>query len=163
GAEAAGVNGGAFQGANSGTHFNAWACQNFGGATRGAAATGRHRSLLTLSLPPVWDTKGAGRSSWTLLFVDFVAVTRAMGWQEEPMESGLWPGGRVLTDASATLVGGWRNVNWVNVGGLIHITNRRLIFEPVGFSLQTDSMTIPLDHIAVVRPRNTLWIIPDGM
>ena len=69
----------------------------------------------------------------------------------------------MLTDASATLVGGWRKVNWVNVGGLIYLTNRRLIFEPVGVSLRTDSTTIPLGSIAVVRPRNSLWLIPDAL
>jgi hypothetical protein len=79
------------------------------------------------------------------------------------MKSKLRSGERVLIEESATLVGGLRNVNWLNVGGLIYITNRRLIFEPVGWPFQTDSTTIPLDSIAVVRPRNTLWLIPDSM
>jgi GRAM domain len=79
------------------------------------------------------------------------------------MNSKLRSGERVLSEESATLVGGLRNVNWVNVSGLIYITNRRLIFEPVGWPFKTDSTTIPLDSIAVVRPRNSLWFIPDSM
>jgi hypothetical protein len=51
----------------------------------------------------------------------------------------------------------------MTVSGLIYITNLRLIFEPLGFSLQTGSATIPFENIAVVRPRNSLWVIPDGM
>jgi hypothetical protein len=79
------------------------------------------------------------------------------------MESELWPGERVLASESATLFGGRRNVNWINVTGPLHITNRRLLFEPVGFSIQPGSTTILLENIAVVRPRNSLWLIPDGM
>jgi hypothetical protein len=79
------------------------------------------------------------------------------------MTSDLWPGERGLAEASATLYGGWRNVNRMNVSGLLYVTNRRLIFEPVGFSLQTGCTAIPFENIAVVRPRNSLWVIPDGM
>jgi len=69
----------------------------------------------------------------------------------------------VLASESATLFGGRKNVNRLNVTGLLHITNRRLLFEPVGFSLQPGSTTIPLENIAVVRPRNSLWLIRDGL
>jgi hypothetical protein len=85
-----------------------------------------------------------------------------MGREEGTMGGKLWPGERVLTDTSATLVGSWGNANWVNAAGMLYVTNRRLIFEPIGLSFQ-DRTAIPFDDVASVRPRNFLWIIPDGL
>jgi hypothetical protein len=79
------------------------------------------------------------------------------------MKIELWRGERVLAETSGSMIGGWGNSNWVNVGGLLYVTNRRVIFDPVAFPFQASRTSIPLDEIAAVRPRNSLWFIPDSL
>jgi hypothetical protein len=74
------------------------------------------------------------------------------------MNTKLWPGERVLTDAMGSLFRGWESV-----GGQIYITSRRLIFESHALNIQRGTTEITLENIAVARPRNTLWLIPNGM
>jgi len=49
------------------------------------------------------------------------------------------------------------------VGGKLHLTNRRLLFQSHSFNVQTHEETYLLADIASVRTRNTLGIVPNGI
>jgi hypothetical protein len=69
-------------------------------------------------------------------------------------------------DKGETLVT-WERANLFRgiegVGGLILITDRRIIFQPHLFNIQRDVVEIPLKDIVEVRPRSTYDIIPNGI
>jgi GRAM domain len=70
----------------------------------------------------------------------------------------LMDGERLLAEELANLFRGWEGV-----GGRLYITNRRLRFEAHALNIQRGATDIPWEDIADVRPRNNLWIIPNGM
>ena len=49
------------------------------------------------------------------------------------------------------------------VGGRMKITDRRVLFEPHAINIQRQPAEIPFEHIAEVRKRNTMGIIPNGI
>jgi hypothetical protein len=52
---------------------------------------------------------------------------------------------------------------WANVGGMITLTNQRMIFEKSKWQLaRTDPFYIPLSEIAQLIPKDTLWM-PIGL
>jgi hypothetical protein len=48
-------------------------------------------------------------------------------------------------------------------GGYLYLTNRNLIFQPHGFNIQTDGVSIALVDIAEVKPIWSLGIVPNGV
>ncbi|MBI1926458.1 hypothetical protein HYR99_19720 [Candidatus Poribacteria bacterium] len=66
-------------------------------------------------------------------------------------------GEKVLADVGASF---WRG--GASPGGRLIITNQRILFEPYHFQ-QAQIAEIPLAHIAEVRKRNMLGIIPVGI
>lgn len=65
---------------------------------------------------------------------------------------------QILADVAANLTRGVEAV-----GGRIRITDLRVLFEANALNLQTMSAEIPLSQIAEVRPRNTLFVVPNGL
>ncbi|WP_455393320.1 GRAM domain-containing protein, partial [[Eubacterium] cellulosolvens] len=49
------------------------------------------------------------------------------------------------------------------VGGNMKITNKRIIFEPHSFNIQTQIEIIPNNQIAEVSKRRTLKTVPNGI
>jgi hypothetical protein len=49
------------------------------------------------------------------------------------------------------------------VGGLIILTDKRIIFQPHLFNIQRSVVEIPLKDVVEVRERNTYEIVPNGM
>lgn len=70
----------------------------------------------------------------------------------------LKPNEEVLADIGANLFRGIEAV-----GGRMRITNKRILFEPHSLNLQSMPAEIPLEHIAEVNKRRTLWILPNGI
>lgn len=49
------------------------------------------------------------------------------------------------------------------VGGKLQLTDRQLIFRSHAFNIQTHQESYPLESITVVKPRNTLGLVPNGL
>jgi hypothetical protein len=64
----------------------------------------------------------------------------------------------ILEDVAANL---YRGIE--GVGGRMKITDRRVIFEPHAFNLQTQAAEIPLEQISEIRKYNNLGFIPNGI
>jgi len=65
---------------------------------------------------------------------------------------------QILADVGANMFRGIEAV-----GGRMKITDRRILFEPHSFNLQPQPADIPLDQVAEVRKRNTLFVVPNGI
>ena len=52
---------------------------------------------------------------------------------------------------------------WEGVGGMITVTDKRIIFQPHMFNIQRDVVEIPLKDIVDVRERSTYGLINNGM
>lgn len=74
------------------------------------------------------------------------------------MKTELLDGEQLLADGLANLFRGWEGV-----GGRLYVTNRRVIFESHMVNIRRGVTEIPLADIEEVRPRNNLWVIPNGM
>lgn len=70
----------------------------------------------------------------------------------------LKPGEKILVDAGANLFRGIEGV-----GGRMKITDMRILFEAHPFNIQRMPAEIPIDQIRLIRKRNTLGIIPNGI
>ncbi|MEW4371013.1 hypothetical protein [Paenibacillus kandeliae] len=49
------------------------------------------------------------------------------------------------------------------VGGLMHITNQRIVFTPHALNVQTGPVDIWIEDIVQMGKRNTLGFVPNGM
>ncbi len=67
-------------------------------------------------------------------------------------------GEEILADVGANLFRGIEGV-----GGLMKITNRRVLFEAHAINIQKQPAEISFEHIAEVRERNTMGFIPNGI
>lgn len=70
----------------------------------------------------------------------------------------LEPDEQLLHDAMANLFRGFESV-----GGRIRVTNRRVLFDPHVINVRYEAVAIPIASVAEVRPRNSLFIVPNGM
>ncbi|MDF1799966.1 MAG: GRAM domain-containing protein [Planctomycetota bacterium] len=68
------------------------------------------------------------------------------------------PGERWLRQAR---VNKWRGIE--SVGGRLHLTSMRLIFEAHPFNFQRGTTCIALDQIVQVQPCRTLGLLPNGL
>ena len=74
------------------------------------------------------------------------------------MKTEFLDGEELLADKMANLFRGWEGV-----GGRLYVTNRRVIFESHFLNIRHGVTVLPLTEIEDVRPRNNLWVIPNGM
>ena len=79
---------------------------------------------------------------------------RTLGMQEPQLESGE----TVLHEGPAN-----RMARFEAVGGWLTLTNRRLTFRPHAVNVQKAPLDLPLEEISDVRPRRTLWLVPNGL
>jgi hypothetical protein len=49
------------------------------------------------------------------------------------------------------------------VGGTLKLSTSKLIFEPHAINFQRQNLEIPYHHITLVKPRNTLGVVPNGI
>ena len=74
------------------------------------------------------------------------------------MKTELLDGEDLLADEMANLFRGWEGV-----GGRLYVTDRRVIFESHFLNIRRGVTVIALADIDDVRPRNNLWVVPNGL
>ena len=51
----------------------------------------------------------------------------------------------------------------MSVGGQLRVTNYRLLFDAHAINIRYEAIEISLAIVAEARPRNTLFVVPNGM
>jgi hypothetical protein len=70
-----------------------------------------------------------------------------------------------LADGESMVKEGFANhfKGFESVGGRLLLTTRRLVFKPHKLNVQRQQDSYPLEEIATVEPRNTWWVVPNGL
>lgn len=93
---------------------------------------------------PNWPLQATGASVAALPLAP--AAERQDRWADEIMKTQLLPGETVIKDGAANLQQGIETV-----GGRVHLTSQRLVFESHAINIQTGTTIIPLESITGVQ------------